>query len=127
MACAHASSILKGMYKELLQHTAYVEAELHRTLPVTEREHLAAYHNRRVRDFQHERLIHLLVTFFFGLLLLISIAALCVAPADALLPLGVLSALLLMLELAYIRHYYQLENGVQSLYKLSEQLGTSSF
>ena len=33
--------------------------------------------------------------------------------------LGLLALILFVLELAYIRHYYQLENGVQRLYELT--------
>jgi hypothetical protein len=89
---------------------------------------LADYHAIRVRDFQHERLIHLLVTFFFGFLFLGSLAGFLAAsmswwtmPLLTILA-GILSGLLFLTELAYIRHYYQLENGVQSLYMLTKRL-----
>lgn len=84
---------------------------------------LLRYHNRRVRDFQHERLIHLLVTFFFAFLLLVSLAFLLFTPLPELFwPLTALCLILLVLEIAYIWHYYKLENGVQSLYELTDQL-----
>ena len=40
---------------------------------------LRAYHYQRVAEFQHERLIHLLVTFFFGGLLLLAYAGFLLA------------------------------------------------
>lgn len=88
------------------------------------------YHQKTVRDFQHERLIHLIVTFFFGGLLLFFIAAIFLF---ALLPMtsiyAILSTLILITcvflfvtEVFYVRHYYQLENGTQRLYELSRKL-----
>lgn len=111
------------MYKELCDHKEFVQKELEKNLSTDEKKRLYRYHVDRVRDFQHERLVHLLVTLFFALLLIGSVTALLIQPlAELRWPLGVLSVLLLVLELAYIRHYYQLENGVQSLYALSARL-----
>lgn len=88
------------------------------------------YHQKTVRDFQHERLIHLIVTLFFAGLLLLSIATiflfafLPVAYLDT--PLSTLSlticVFLFPTEIFYVRHYYQLENGTQKLYELSKKL-----
>lgn len=111
------------MYKAILVHKEYIESRLAKPLKLAEREVLYKYHIDRVRDFQHERLIHLLVTLFFGFLLLISLAAFLLVTINELcLTLGILTVILFILELAYIRHYYRLENGVQSLYKLTEKL-----
>lgn len=111
------------MYKQLLQHKLYIETKLQEHLNEQQRKHLLKYHIRRVRDFQHERLIHLLVTFFFSALFLgACLAWLYLPPAGFSLPFYVLLSILFILELAYIRHYYQLENGVQSLYELTEKL-----
>jgi hypothetical protein len=111
------------MYKELLRHKKFIQTELEKEPSPEARERLYTYHIDRVHDFQHERLIHLLVTFFFAFLLIGAVTALLVQPLPELRwPLGALSAILLILELAYIRHYYQLENGVQSLYPLTETL-----
>lgn len=118
------SAYTKSMYKQLLAHKVFITRRLERTLSDVERRRLLRYHDMRVRDFQHERLIHLLVTFFFGCLLVGAIAALLVSPLPALVwPLTLLVVILACLELAYIRHYYLLENGVQSLYVLTERLG----
>lgn len=118
------SRYTKAMYNAILAHKTYVSQQLQTGLSDQKRAELYQYHTDRVRDFQHERLIHLLVTFFFGFLLLVAVSALLLAIpyAGLSLPLGILSAILFVLELAYIRHYYLLENGVQSLYPISEQL-----
>jgi hypothetical protein len=89
-------------------------------------------HINRVRDFQHERLIHLIVTLFFAFLLLASAAGglfalnLAADPSGPMLNLLTwsLCVLLFLTEIFYIRHYYILENGTQSLYTVSKQLQT---
>lgn len=112
------------MHKQLIAHRAYVTQQLETSLEPQQRQELFAYHTERVHDFQHERLIHLLVTFFFGLMFLgIFIAWLIMPLPELFWPLTLLMLLLFVLELAYIRHYYQLENGVHSLYALTEKLG----
>ncbi len=115
------------MYKQILAHKQYIEGQLKQPLGDEARKSLLKYHVKRVRDFQHERLIHLLVTFFFSFLFLSSCVAL-MSLASMLLfwPLTALMLILCILEIAYIRHYYQLENGVQSLYELTEKLGKKS-
>ena len=69
-------------------------------------------HLIKINFFQHERLIHLLVTLFYALLFLIFMA------------LGflhylffIITAILLVFLICYIIHYFHLENGVQYLYK----------
>lgn len=112
------------MYRQLLAHRNYVTQKLTEQLSNDERRQLLKYHVKRVRDFQHERLIHLLVTFFFTFLFL-GACVILMSFATMLLfwPLTALVLILSVLEIAYIRHYYQLENGVQSLYELTEKLG----
>lgn len=114
------------MNREIINHRIYVEEKLAGQLSEQERKQLLKYHVKRVRDFQHERLIHLLVTFFFAILLIGAMLAwLYLPPAGFPLPFYALLTILFVLEAAYIRHYYQLENGVQSLYALTEKLGKS--
>lgn len=91
---------------------------------------LATYHSRKIHDYQHERLIHLIVTFFFAGLLLIAIAASflfsSLVGSDSNIIITNLSLcislILLVTELFYIKHYYFLENNTQALYKYSEIL-----
>jgi len=91
---------------------------------------LINYHRQKVQDYQHERLIHLIVTFFFAGLELLSIALIFLftfMPTTydfTLLSNLILAicAILFITEIFYVRHYYQLENGTQRLYVLSEQL-----
>ena len=69
--------------------------------------------------FQHERLIHLIVTALFALL---TVATLITCLFIENLGLYALIAMLLVLLIPYIRHYYILENGVQKLYTFYDKL-----
>lgn len=69
--------------------------------------------------FQHERLIHLIVTATFAIL---TLSALVFSFLYESLTGYLLLALLLVLLIPYIRHYYILENGVQKLYQYYDRL-----
>lgn len=78
---------------------------------------LSIIENRKY--FQHERLIHLMVTLFFGILMIFSIW-LSINRTELLY--GVLVLIVSVLEIAYIIHYYRLENGVQKLWEIEQRL-----
>ena len=70
--------------------------------------------------FQHERLVHLIVTITFAILELLTVCAYVIVGAiDSALsmPLLVLAIAILILLVPYIKHYYLLENEVQKMYK----------
>ena len=69
--------------------------------------------------FQHERLVHLIVTLAFALMELLSALATVVYPQ---LPMAGLTLLLLVLLVPYVVHYYHLENETQKLYRQYDQL-----
>lgn len=54
------------MEKHIANHYQAVSQRLAAAKSQTDLEKLARYHRTRVQEFQHERLIHLLVTFFFA-------------------------------------------------------------
>ena len=71
----------------------------------------------KISFFQHERLIHLLVTLFYALFTifffaLISVSWIFVIPTVP----------LFVFLICYILHYFKLENRVQYLYKLYDNL-----
>ena len=74
---------------------------------------------REISFWQHERLIHLMVVMLFAL---ITIAVLLVLLFYASIPLLLLFVLLMVLLVPYIKHYYVLENGVQTLYVIYEEV-----
>lgn len=69
----------------------------------------------RIKFYQHERLIHLIVTMTFAIMTVISIFMLVTEGTAAAV---LLSVLFLCLTVPYVMHYYFLENSVQALYKL---------
>ena len=118
------------MDKQITEHYQIVIKRLETAKSQTDLAELARYHRTRVQEFQHERLVHLLVTFFFAGLFLAALAAFLVTAAMGLAMnclLGLLALILFVLELAYIRHYYQLENGVQRLYELTVAIEEKRF
>lgn len=70
-------------------------------------------HLVQVGFFQHERLIHLIVTVTFALLEMLAIVLSVIS--DSLYTL-LLPVVILILLVPYIRHYYILENEVQKMY-----------
>ena len=73
--------------------------------------------NKKIKFFQHERLIHLIVTMFCGVFDLIFIILffqnkLFIIP----------TIIMLVMLIFYIIHYYFLENSVQYLYKLYDKM-----
>lgn len=72
-----------------------------------------------IRFWQHERFVHLIVTVLFALLTMMIVVALFFYKSIFVL---VLLGMLLVLLVPYIRHYYILENGVQTLYTFYEEL-----
>ena len=69
----------------------------------------------RIGFYQHERLVHLIVTMTFAVMTVLAFFMLVTAYS---LPALLLSLLFLGLTIPYIGHYYFLENSVQKLYKL---------
>lgn len=67
----------------------------------------------RIAFYQHERIVHLLVTLGFAVFFLISLALLLVKGGIGL---ALLSVLFLALLVPYIKHYWFLENSVQKMY-----------
>ena len=73
----------------------------------------------RIGFFQHERLAHELVMILFALL---SVGGVFFFVAFPEIPVFCLDVLFFALLVPYIKHYYGLENGVQSLQDLYAQL-----
>ena len=69
--------------------------------------------------WQHERFVHLIVTFLFAV---VTVAVLLVLVFKATIALFLLFVMLLVLLVPYIKHYYVLENGVQTLYVIYEEV-----
>ena len=76
----------------------------------------------KILYFQHERLIHLIVTALFALLEMMSIFVCLVSPNLSVI---VFCIMFLVLLVPYIMHYYFLENSVQEMYKMRDKIKAS--
>lgn len=99
------------MEKRILNYRRYIDGLLSQDdldWEVIIKEHLI-----QISFFQHERLIHLIVTVTFALLEVVVIG---LSVVSFTLGVGLLAIALLILLIPYIRHYYILENEVQKMY-----------
>lgn len=80
---------------------------------------LAKEHLIQISFFQHERLIHLLVTLCFAIMTVGTVLAIAVT---GYVYLGALFILLMILLVPYVWHYFVLENGVQKMYKQYDEM-----
>ncbi len=74
-------------------------------------------HITKIKLFQHERLIHLLVTLFFAIFLLITMYMSLTQNLFI-----YISLILLIMLIFYIKHYLFLENNIQYLYKKYDEM-----
>lgn len=68
-------------------------------------------HLIKIKFFQHERLIHLLVTLFYGIFMFLSVMifqSICLFV--------IILYLVIIILIFYVKHYFYLENNVQYLY-----------
>lgn len=106
------------MYQYMKDHEAFINSALKE--PSTyDIDWLCDYHLKAISFVQHERLIHLLVTFFFALLFMGSIIASLLLATIFYFLLDLICIILLGF---YIRHYYRLENTVQRWYELYKKM-----
>ena len=68
---------------------------------------------QRIAFYQHERIVHLIVTMSFGVFFLLSLIMYLNISGVGLM---ILTVLFLVMLAAYIKHYYFLENSVQKMY-----------
>ncbi len=74
-------------------------------------------HLIKIGFFEHERLIHLLVTLFYVLFMFITLYF-----STIIFNFIIVFFLLLVILLFYVVHYFRLENGVQYLYKQYDKM-----
>lgn len=109
------------MERRLKRYLAQMEALMEELtgMDVQRRRQIADELLVQISFFQHERLVHLIVTVTFAILTILSVLGCVLSPQPSLF---MLTALLLILLVPYIRHYYILENGVQRLYVFYDRL-----
>lgn len=118
------------MEKRILNYRKYMDELLLRDDADWER--VRSEHLTQISFFQHERLIHLIVTVIFALLTMMAICVsfmLMAMGAEGAVGWLLVVAVFLVLLIPYVRHYYILENEVQKMYgqydRLAEKLGES--
>ena len=110
------------MRKYLTAYLAYIDNIISSGQEYDE-EKLKEEHLKQIQFMQHERLIHLIVTVLFAVLLFISLGILVSTGEFAFL---ILTLMLLLLLIPYIFHYYFLENSVQKMYRQFSSMKHSS-
>lgn len=112
------------MKKRIISYRQRIDRCLDGTAAVGDWDALLQEHLIQIGFFQHERLIHLIVTVLFAVMAVATILTLVIT---GYLPLAGLFFLLLVLLVPYIKHYYLLENEVQKMYvqydKMLEKCG----
>jgi len=76
-------------------------------------------HLIKIKFFQHERVVHFLVTMLFALMFLITFLY---SLNNISIGIIILDIMFLVLLIPYIYHYYYLENSVQYMYKQYDKL-----
>lgn len=76
----------------------------------------------KIAYFQHERIIHLMVTLSFALFLLLSIAGIFIFPSEFIVGAILLTCIFFGLTIGYVMHYYFLENSVQEMYHMRDDI-----
>ena len=115
------------MEKKLKEYEKYIAAAVKRDMSAAEKAKLAEIHCETVANFQHERLIHLIITLFFAALTIIAVVATafelsCIGFMVEVVPVYLLTLILVILSFFYVKHYYFLENHIQMLYKYTKIL-----
>lgn len=107
------------MKKRILDYRNRIDSLIEKKSADTDWNVLLTEHLQQISFFQHERLIHLIVTVTFAIMTLMSI---CVFLITEFLPLIPLIVLFFVLLIPYISHYYLLENEVQKMYKQYDKI-----
>lgn len=111
------------MEKRILTYRNYIDDLLLREDADWER--IREEHLVQIGFFQHERLIHLIVTVIFALLAVFSIGMAFLLMAFGTEGAGswlLVVAAFLVLLIPYVRHYYILENEVQKMYRQYDEI-----
>ena len=107
------------MIEYMKRHERYVQEMLAKNLQQEALQELLEYHHKQIQWMQHERIAHLITMLFVCLFTLLSLGFAVLRPV---LPGIALCVLLMILTVAYIIHYYRLENGVQRWYDLADKI-----
>lgn len=117
------------MKKRILTYRKYIDFLL-ASDKQSDWKYIKQEHITQVAFFQHERLVHLIVTVIFAVLELLTVCAYVIVGAlDSTLsfPLLILALLIIVLLIPYIKHYYLLENEVQKMYVQYDRIAQKAY
>lgn len=102
------------MKNSIKEYVKYIDEELNKKVDFKK---LKEEHLIKIGFYQHERLIHLLVTLFYAIFMFLTIIL------SFYNPLGIIIVFILMIFLiCYVKHYFLLENSVQYMYKQYDKI-----
>ncbi len=96
----------------LLEYIKELEANINKKFTSKELENIRI----KITFFQHERLIHLLVTLFYAIF---TLTFLCLSLLSCIFLIPFFISIIFLLF--YVRHYFFLEQNIQYLYKLYDK------
>ena len=99
----------------------YIDEEM-KNAPEEKTRKVLSEFETKISYYQHERLIHLLVTLAFATWLLFEIYCLFVLPSEFLIACVLLVLIFFGLTVGYVMHYYFLENSVQKMYHMRDEI-----
>lgn len=111
------------MKKRILGYYNRIQKLLEEDSPETDWKKVLEEHLVQVGFFQHERLIHLIVTVLFSLALFMDLIMMYINLNVSVVLLGIG---ILILLVPYIMHYYLLENTVQKMYEQYDRILTKT-
>ena len=117
------------MKKRILTYRKYIDSLL-ASDKQSDWKYIKQEHITQVAFFQHERLVHLIVTVTFAVLELLTVCAYVIVGAlDSTLsfPLLILALLIIVLLIPYIKHYCLLENEVQKMYVQYDRIAQKAY
>ena len=106
------------MKKSIMEYVNYID-KLLKKKNIDNLDEVINSHLIKISFYQHERLIHLIVTSLVAILLIISFLYTILMPTLGLI---LLTSMFILLVVPYIVHYYFLENNVQKLYIQYDEL-----
>ena len=106
------------MKKSIMEYVNYID-KLLKKKSIDNLDEVINSHLIKISFYQHERLIHLIVTSLVAILLIISFLYTILMPTLGLI---LLTSMFILLAVPYIVHYYFLENNVQKLYIQYDEL-----
>lgn len=107
------------MDKKIKEYKKYIEDKISNVKKNEDLDFLIQAHSSTMKNFQSERIAHLIVTMFFALFTLIFITIFLLTEILILLVPCLLTSLMLIM---YISHYYKLENLIQSLIDVEKDM-----